>query len=74
MQAAQVIYISLMDIKKMPSFEERERLHELQLEFQHFYWLLYRECKNQYEIAVRKQSMQNRLRSEFYIVENNCEN
>lgn len=68
METTQVIFISLMDIKKMPTFKGREQLNFLQAEFRNFYWELFKSCNDKYEMAVRKQQMQNKLRDTIHIV------
>jgi hypothetical protein len=67
MEKSQVKYLPT---KHFPSFSEQERLYELQAEHRHFYWMLFKECKTKYQVQLRKQQMQNRLRETCHIVSN----
>ena len=69
METAQVIFISLMDIKRMPSYIEREQLENMQSELRHNYWIMNNEIKCKYDRAVYKQAIHRKYRESIKLVE-----
>lgn len=53
-----------------PSEEQLNHLEFLQAEIRNFYWLSYKETKNNYELAIKLQSMHKKLRRTLHIVKN----
>lgn len=64
MEKAQVKFFP---IKWFPPYVETVRLNELQLEFQHAFWLMAKESKDAYQLALRKQMLHNKLRDTLHL-------
>lgn len=69
MSKGQIVFISLMDIKRMPSYIEREMLENMQSELRHNYWIMENEIKSKYDKAVFKQFIHKKYRESIKLVE-----